>query len=94
MSTSKVNMSLDDIIKSHRQGGRDRRGRGGRESRGRGRGNRGRGGRGNRDSRDFPRRAYGERRNYSRTSDKGGSTRLVVNDLPENISNKDLRVHL
>jgi hypothetical protein len=81
MSTSKVNMSLDDIIKSRR--GQDRGFRGRRGGRG---GNRNQGGRG-------PRRDFGDRRRYNKKEGGNtGSTRLKVSDLPTTVSNNDLRV--
>jgi hypothetical protein len=86
--SSKVNMALDDIIKSNKGGNR-----GGRFERRGGRGNRGgRGGRGRgrNNNRDFQRQAYGEKRRFS--GSEKGSTRLQVSNLPDNISNKDLRV--
>jgi hypothetical protein len=90
-STSKVMMSLDDIIKQNRGENRSGRGRG----RGRGRGGRGRGG---------SRRDFGERRRYNRFEDNrkegalGGPReerrkRLFVSNLHKEINNNALRVY-
>lgn len=85
MSTSKMNMSLDDLIKSRKGSQRGGRGRGGR-GRGRDFGERRRYNR-----RSFDNREGGNNRSGS-TSGKG-NTRLVVSNLPKNIVNNELRVY-
>jgi hypothetical protein len=108
MSTSKVNMSLDDIIKQRkgRGGGRGgsrggNRGRGGNSGRDQGRQDRR--GRGGYQNFQTKRRNFGERRRYlNKDGDRDNKnsspqedkrTRLFVSNLQKEIVNSELRVY-
>jgi hypothetical protein len=95
MSNTKINMSLDDIIKSKRgnssRGGKSR-GRGG--SRG---GNRGRNRSNSNNNNNYSRSNFNTRRRFQNnrtstsTANKGG--RLIVSNLQKSINNNELRVN-
>ena len=100
MSSGKVNMSLDDIIKERRNtsGPRNFRRNSNNNRRGRrnwGRDNKSRNDRDWRSSRYRPQRrgSFSDRRNFRRErNNHKEQTRLFINDLPKTVNNNDLRV--
>ena len=100
MSSSKVNMSLDDIIKERRKTSSPRNFRRNPNNNRRGRRNWGRdnNSRNERDwrssrYRDQRRGSFGDRKNFRRERNiQNEQTRLFINDLPKTVNNNDLRV--